>query len=340
MRKYFFILPSLNGGGAELVLINLANYLSKNNEVTIFLINPEGNHQHRIFNKVNLIVSKRKRSKGAYFELLYLLKKKKPDALLACLVYPITIIGILKNLGLIKCRIVCRISNQIDMDLISINSFLIKKLYKYSISKFDAVIVQNDVMKDQVLKISQKSKIIKILNPVLSTDLKANSNCRDNFIWVGRLSEQKNYNLLFDASEKINYKINVYAKLQENKDFIERVNASSSSMINLNDFDSNVKKYMSESRALIITSIYEGLPNVLLESLSVGTPIITSHYIGGGHELLDSSNSIYFKTSDDLAYILNNFDDTLFDNTKIAFDIKKKCTIELIANEYEVVLNG
>lgn len=340
MRKYFFILPSLNGGGAELVLINLANYLSRNNEVILFLINPAGNHQDKISNKVKLIVSKKKRSKGAYFELLYLLKKNKPDALLACLVYPITIIGILKHLGLIKCRIVCRISNQIDMDLISIKSFLIRKLYKYSISNFDAVIVQNDVMKDQVLKITKKSKIIKILNPVLSTNYKENTNYRENFIWVGRLSEQKNYNLLFDASKKINFKINVYAKLQENKQFVERVKASSSSMINLNDFDSNVKKYMSESRALIITSIYEGLPNVLLESLSVGTPVITSHYIGGGHELLDSSNSIYFKTSDDLTNILNNFDDTSFDNKKIAYDIQQKCSIEHIAKEYEVVLNG
>ena len=340
MRKYVFLLPSLNGGGAELVLINLANYLSRNNDVILFLINPDGNHKGRITQDVRLIVSKSKRSRGAYFELISLIRKEQPCALLACLVYPITIVGVLKFLGLIKCRVICRISNQIDMDVFSVKSFAMGIFYKFSITKFNEIVVQNDVMRQQVAELKPKSPITKILNPVTTADSTITVSQRKNFIWVGRLTDQKNYELLFEASKKVVHPINVYAKLYENVDFQQRVKLSQNSMLRLNNFSPDVKNNMSTARALIITSKYEGLPNVMLEALSVGTPVITSYYLGGGHELLDSTNSRYYKDADELSEILNNFNDADFDAEQIIEKIKKRCSIDIIAKKYEEVFNG
>jgi glycosyltransferase involved in cell wall biosynthesis len=178
------------------------------------------------------------------------------------------------------------------------------------------------------------------LNPVVTTDAAITVSQRENFIWVGRLTDQKNYEVLFEASKKVVHSINVYAKLYENAAFQERVKSSQNSMLKLNNFSPAVKHNMSTARALIITSKYEGLPNVMLEALSVGTPVITSYYVGGGHELLDSTNSRYYKDADELSEIINNFNDADFDAEKIIAKIKRDCSIDIIAKQYEVLFNG
>lgn len=340
MRKYIFLLASLNGGGAELVLINLANYLSKKNTVIVFLINPEGNHKGRIAKDVKLVVSKSQRSRGAYFELISLVRKEGPSALITSLVYPISFVGLLKYIGLLDCRVVCRLSNQINADVSSIKSFFVRALYKFSITKFNAIVVQNEVMRQEVSRLNPKSPITKILNPVFTTGSAVRVPNRDGFIWVGRLTDQKNFELLFEASKKVVHPINVYAKLYENPEFELRVTSSKTSALKLNNFCPDVKQRMSTARALIITSKYEGLPNVMLEALSVGTPVITSHFVGGGHELLDSSNSRYFGSADELSEVINNFNDGDFCAGQIIAKIEAECSIGTIAKQYEVVLNG
>ncbi|MDB9826079.1 glycosyltransferase [Candidatus Pelagibacter sp.] len=63
---------------------------------------------------------------------------------------------------------------------------------------------------------------------------------------------------------------------------------------NLNIFDKliiinktyNPYSYMKKSKLLILTSIYEGFPNVLVESLTIGTPVISTNMNAGASEIL------------------------------------------------------
>ena len=43
---------------------------------------------------------------------------------------------------------------------------------------------------------------------------------------------------------------------------------------------------MKKSMLLILTSIYEGFPNVLVESLTIGTPVISTNMNAGASEIL------------------------------------------------------
>ena len=45
-------------------------------------------------------------------------------------------------------------------------------------------------------------------------------------------------------------------------------------------------KYMKKSKLLILTSVYEGFPNVLVESLTIGTPVISTNANAGASEIL------------------------------------------------------
>ena len=48
----------------------------------------------------------------------------------------------------------------------------------------------------------------------------------------------------------------------------------------------NPYPYMKKSMLLILTSIYEGFPNVLVESLTIGTPVISTNMNAGASEIL------------------------------------------------------
>ena len=52
-------------------------------------------------------------------------------------------------------------------------------------------------------------------------------------------------------------------------------------------FQSNLYGWMKTADALLLTSDYEGAPNVVLEALALETPVISAPAIGGVREMLD-----------------------------------------------------
>ena len=48
----------------------------------------------------------------------------------------------------------------------------------------------------------------------------------------------------------------------------------------------NPYKYMKRSKLMILTSVYEGFPNVLTEALTIGTPVISTKANAGASEIL------------------------------------------------------
>ena len=61
-------------------------------------------------------------------------------------------------------------------------------------------------------------------------------------------------------------------------------------------FQDNPFQYIAKAKALILPSHYEGLPNVLVESLIIGTPVIASDSDSGPRELLAPNTDITYKT--------------------------------------------
>lgn len=105
-------------------------------------------------------------------------------------------------------------------------------------------------------------------------------------------------------------------------------------------WDSNPYAWIKEASVLLITSDYEGFPNVLVESLIIGTPVVCRENHSGVHEILTGEYSKYIIKDDkdylELAQMVNHVAKngyTISEKLYAPFDDK------LIANEYLGLIN-
>nr|WIF88100.1 glycosyltransferase [Acholeplasma laidlawii] len=107
-------------------------------------------------------------------------------------------------------------------------------------------------------------------------------------ISAGRLVDQKNYSLLIKSFSRINqihpgYKLVIYGDgpllgqlIDEAKILLPEDSFSFPGKI------SNILDEINKSTCFVLTSDYEGLPNVIIESLSMGVPVISTDTSSGG----------------------------------------------------------
>ena len=172
-KKISILLPSLLGGGAEKVMVSLANhFISKSYSVDLLLVSQEGVYFNMLSDRVRLVDLNKSRALYAIPKIITYLRSERPDVLLSALTHTNIVALICKALCFIKIRVVVSersiISNSALLSknpLYLINKYILKLLYPLA----DSIIAiskgcANDLVK--TLKISNK-KIVVINNPLI-----------------------------------------------------------------------------------------------------------------------------------------------------------------------------
>lgn len=170
----------------------------------------------------------------------------------------------------------------------------------------DTIICVSDFVKAKAMeKYSYISDKLRVLyNPIDIKDIleKASENTDDilkekiNIISIGRLSPEKNYSLLIESLKEIlienDYLLHIIGdgKERENLNNIIR-NNNLESYVKLHGFQSNPYKFLSRSNIYISSSLYEGLPTTILESMILGKKIIANNIPSNKELLNDYLNS-------------------------------------------------
>ncbi|NWH06929.1 glycosyltransferase, partial [Desulfobacter latus] len=169
--------------------------------------------------------------------------------------------------------------------------FILKKIYLYS-DRYIAVTDDEAVEAASVFKIPQKN-IVLIYNGVdieyvrnkslekFSMDQKFKNKNSFNIIHLGRLTYVKNQSLLIKAISKLNLKkeINLFL-LGEGENFNKLKKLSLKldveDKVTFLGWHENPYPYIKQCDLLVLTSFWEGFPNVLLEGMALGLPIIST----------------------------------------------------------------
>ncbi|KAB1071274.1 glycosyltransferase [Tamlana haliotis] len=142
------------------------------------------------------------------------------------------------------------------------------------------------------------SEIVKRSQETIKDPLEKELFLKKTILFLGRLSVQKSpWHLLNAFAEVISTdkKINLilvgdgdYAVQQIVYSRIKDLNLSNN--VHLLGRKSNPYKYIHASNVLVLSSLYEGTPNVIVESIAVGTPVVSSFCTKGIIELMSTKD--------------------------------------------------
>jgi N-acetylgalactosamine-N,N'-diacetylbacillosaminyl-diphospho-undecaprenol 4-alpha-N-acetylgalactosaminyltransferase len=173
--------------------------------------------------------------------------------------------------------------------------YLYKCLIPLFYNKADAVFSNSIfINKDLRSSFNVKAPLKVIYNPIEDVDEKLFLNKDQkiiDIIWVGKLIDIKNPSLLIEAIHKTGNQIKT-TFLGEGELLEKLKNKTNGFNITFEGKVSNVNDYINKSKVLILTSNSEGFPNVILEGMSYGLPIIATNCKSGPLELLNDGEHI------------------------------------------------
>ncbi|MBI9066035.1 MAG: glycosyltransferase [Salinivirgaceae bacterium] len=358
--KILEIISNLGNGGAEKLVVELSNELTKTNKVT--LVSFTNIEEWMFFPKninryVNFIqLSKKKGFDVKLFRVLFLLlKNEKPDVvhihLQSTLRYFLFLIPFFK-----KVQFVYTIHHALLPAKQSFKKF--SKLWFFKKIKF---VCLTNTIKQNFIECFPNLNFLTINNGVnhlvaslessqIKEELKQYSvdNMSKIFLYVGRLSSTKNIPLLLNVfgefSDKNIKLIIIGEDGSEDQENYKLVNNTSNKNIIYLGPKENIADYMYLSDALILTSRHEGMPIVVLEALSVGLPIISTP-AGGMVDLVRNKVNGFLSadiTKESMVRAIKLFlelsieeKDKISESNRVLF--KSKYSIENCAREYAKV---
>lgn len=245
----------------------------------------------------------------SFVPLLILLKKNKPDFLLIHLLTSIPII--LFKLFKFKTRLILRISGFPKLNLLR------NYLWKSSERNFFKVTCPTQELLSSLVynKIFSRNKIYYLPDAILNikeyinkskcVNIKSNIIFDNFFISVGRFTKQKNFKYLVSEFKKfslVNSKINllIIGDGEEKKNIKELIQKNNlEKRIQILDRTDNVFYFMKRAKAFILTSLWEEVGFVIVESAICNLFVISSDCPNGPTEFLQSGKGgILFKSNE------------------------------------------
>ncbi len=307
-KPILIFMPSMEGGGVEKNIIIISNYLTKHRK-NLKLITYDRKFKDQFNKKIQYIIPKSKKGNVSkyykYFQCLRLLINE-----------------VVKNNNILvfafQANIYCLILAKIFDFKIIVRSnsspsgwnknFLKNLIFKIFFKFANSIIVNSKAFQSEInKKLKVKSKLI--YNPLNKFEIMSKSKKKFtlNFfknrnsikiLNIGRYTDQKDQITLLKALDLIKNKIKfeaIFIGYGSNKNslinFVEKNNLKNN--VKILDYQSNPYNFLRYSDILVLCSIYEGLPNVILEALTLKKFVISSDCPTGPKEILKSGKFGY-----------------------------------------------
>lgn len=320
-KVLFFLINGV--GGAERITITISNYFNRTKYDMKYVLVQNGDDKICQFMDpdVPIIRMPRRRVYFSTWAIYKLLKQEKPDAVFcASPAINARLILAAKMVGGI--RVIIRNSNMFNFERRDVQ-WLMKMTYRFA----DKIILQQNEMREDIhrkIPCLQREKTIALLNPIDLTHINEGIKAPNpypkveaiNYLWVARFAHEKAQDVLVKA-----FCIVKKSKPTAHLWLVGRYNDSSEMVVSIKEFiqenglgecvhfvgyDDNPYKWMKYCDCFVLPSRKEGLPNVLIEAMYLGRPVVAARCLNIISEMIDEGINGYSCAVDDIEDLAGN----------------------------------
>ncbi|MBB6599048.1 glycosyltransferase [Luteimonas sp. MC1825] len=308
------LLPNMRGGGAERVVVNLANaFVTRGFAVDVVLLVAGGELQALLDSRVRVVDLGVKRMRHLFAPLRRYLQQRKPDALLACM-WPLTVIAVAARMAArVPVRVV--VAEHINWAVAKIGDKtlqqrpltrrLLRTTMWWAFPHAAAVVCVSRGAAVDLAKVSrfEARRITTIYNPIVDsnaatlheppgTPVSWCTGDHRRILAVGTLKDIKDYPLLFRALVKVRESVDARLLILGEGRARPSLEALLATLpiaryVSMPGFVPDTAPYFAHADLHVLSSMGEGFGNVIVEALDAGTPVVSTDCPSGPAEILD-----------------------------------------------------
>lgn len=304
------VVHNLNGGGAEKMMVRLANGLANlGQKVSIVLLTEGGINIKNVSDCVTLHELKAKRTVTAIPKLREYLLENKPDKILSALTH-VNVISILAclSIGRLKSLYVSE-RNAFSKDKLVNNDLLVKTAYflapfLYRIIPNPVFAVSDGVAQDLIkTTIVNRECVINLPNPTLDDDFRIREFSSPTHPWLkdktmpviiglGRLAAQKGFDDLINAvaivKKRMNVRLIIYGEGDLRSSLQKQIDELGlTENVSLFGYTETPLDEIHAADVFVLSSLFEGSPNALVEAMGAKCKVVSTRCPCGPDEVLE-----------------------------------------------------
>lgn len=294
------VVPTLGGGGAERVILRVARHMhERGNRVTIVVFRGGGAYEPLVPEGIRLITLG---GRAPVVALSRTIRRERPEVILSTLVEANLACVFARRLARSRARLVIRETIHISTHGKRQGGWVwrvLPRLIALLYPRANAVIANAQAMADDLVELGVPANKIHVVgNPVVEPSLvaagrepavQAWAHHKPLVLGVGRLVHQKGFDVLLHALARMDPETHL-ALLGEGPDRDALLQLAADlgleHRIHMPGFINPPWPVMARADVVALSSRTEGMPNVLIQALALGTPVVATDCPSGPRELL------------------------------------------------------
>lgn len=307
-KRLAIFVHALSGGGAERAMFNLAcGFSAQGIPVDLLLLRAEGIYLSQLPAAVRLVNLGGGKLWQCFPALVRYLQYEKPPVMLSTLDDTNLAAIVARQFVGRQTRLVVNVQNTISEDAkhaTALKTRVMPLFSQWLLPWADAIVPVSHGVAEDLGHLGIPAALIQVIpNPVVSPGLWEKAQEAVDHPWfaqgqppvilgVGRLNQQKDFGTLIRAFAQLRQqrpaRLMILGEGEEQQALMALIqDLSLSADVDLPGFVENPYAYMAKSSVFVLSSLYEGLPSVLIEAMATGVAVVATDCKSGPLEILD-----------------------------------------------------